>query len=68
MTHKRAGLWIDHREAVIVVLSPEQEKTVRIPSAVETQLRRSENSSEGPFEAQQVPADEWYAGREESFV
>jgi len=48
-----AGLWIDHREAVIVILSDTGQKTRRVKSRVEKQLRRSGRSpSEAPFEAQ----------------
>ena len=34
-----AGLWMDHREAIIVLLSETGERTKRIRSAVEKQLR-----------------------------
>lgn len=53
-----AGLWIDHREAIIVVLSETGEETKRIQSTVEKQLRRSSEPSNGAFEAQKVPADD----------
>ena len=54
-----AGLWIDHREAVIVLLSEKGQETRRIKSYVEKQLRRSGRSpSKAPFEAQMVPADD----------
>jgi hypothetical protein len=54
-----AGLWIDHREAVIVLLSENGQETRRIKSHVEKQLRRSgRSSSRAPFEAQMVPADD----------
>ena len=54
-----AGLWVDHREAVIVVLSDNGEETNRIRSQVEKQLRRSGRSpSRSPFEAHMVPADD----------
>ncbi len=54
-----AGLWIDHREAVIVILSDKGQETKRIESGAEKQLRRSGRSpSEAPFEAQMVPADD----------
>lgn len=54
-----AGLWIDHREAVIVLLSDKSLATRRIKSAVEKQLRRSGRSpAQAPFEAQMVPADD----------
>ena len=53
-----AGLWIDHREALIVVLLETGEETKRIQSTVEKQLRRSGEPSHGSFEAQEVPADD----------
>jgi hypothetical protein len=54
-----AGLWIDHREAVVVILSDKGQETRRIRSDVEKQLRRSGRSpSQAPFEAQMVPADD----------
>lgn len=53
-----AGLWIDHREAVIVLLSETGEQTKRIQSTAEKQLRRSGETSKGSFEAQQVPSDD----------
>lgn len=54
-----AGLWIDHREAIIVVLSDKGQETRRIKSSVEKQLRRSGRSpSLAPFEPQMVPADD----------
>jgi hypothetical protein len=54
-----AGLWIDHREAVIVILSDKRQETMRIKSDVEKQLRRSGRSpSRAPFESQLVPADD----------
>ena len=53
-----AGLWIDHREAIIVVLSETGEETKRIQSSVEWQLRRSGEPSNGSFEAQEMPADD----------
>ena len=54
-----AGLWIDHREAVIVLVSEGGQETKRIRSRVEKQLRRSGRSpSRAPFESQMVPADD----------
>jgi hypothetical protein len=54
-----AGLWIDHREAVIVILSDHGQKTSRIKSLVEKQLRRSGRSpARAPFESRMVPADD----------
>jgi hypothetical protein len=53
-----AGMWIDHREAVIVLVSGKRQVTKRIKSYVEKQLRRSGRSpSRDPFEAQRVPAE-----------
>jgi hypothetical protein len=61
-----AGLWIDHREAVIVLLSGEKQETKRITSHVEKQLRRSGRSpSQDRFESQLVPADD---SREREFT
>jgi len=53
-----AGLWIDHREAFIVVLSKTGEVTKRIQSSVEKQSRRAGEPSTGRFEYQAVPADD----------
>lgn len=39
-----AGLWLDHRQAVIVTISDKGEKTSRITSSIEKQLRRSGRS------------------------
>jgi len=41
MMQTTAGLWIDHREAVIVTISEKGEKIKRITSSIEKQLRRS---------------------------
>jgi hypothetical protein len=54
-----AGLWIDHREAVIVLLSDKGQETRRVKSNVEKQLRRSGRSpTQAPFESQMIPADD----------
>jgi len=53
-----AGLWVDHREALIVVLSETGEETKRIQSNVKKQLRRTGEPSVGRFEYQEVPADD----------
>jgi len=54
-----AGLWIDHRKAVIVVVTDKGDETKLIISKVEKQLRRSGDSPlKGPYEAQQVPLDD----------
>jgi hypothetical protein len=55
----KVGLWIDHREAIIVVLTEKGKETKRIESSVEKQLRRSGRSpSNESFEPQLVPADD----------
>ncbi len=53
-----AGLWIDHREAFIVVLSKTGEQTKRIQSSAEAQPKRSGEPSTGRFEYRAVPADD----------
>ena len=53
-----AGLWVDHREALIVVLRKAGEETRRIQSNAEKQLRRTGEPSVGRFEYQVVPADD----------
>jgi hypothetical protein len=61
-----AGLWIDHREAIIVMLSVTGEETKRIRSKVERQLRHSGKSANGASETQETQAedsrDREYAG------
>jgi hypothetical protein len=50
---------MDHRKAVIVVVSDTGVETKLIVSKVEKQLRRSGGSPlKGPYEALQVPADD----------
>jgi hypothetical protein len=62
----KVGLWIDHRKAVIVVVTDKGEETKLIISRVEKQLRRSGGSPlKGPHKAQQVPADD---SREREFT
>jgi hypothetical protein len=59
MMKKEVGLWMDHRKAVIVVITGKAEETKVIISKVEKQLRRSGGSPlKGPHEASQVPADD----------
>ena len=56
---KAAGLWIDHRKAVIVVVTDQGEETRLIISKAEKQLRSSGDSPmKGPYESQQVPASD----------
>ncbi len=55
----KVGLWIDHRKAIIVAVTDKGEETGLVISAIEKQLRRSPSSrSKGPYEPQQVPADD----------
>lgn len=55
----KAGLWVDHRKAVIVVVTDQGEETKMILSKVDKQLRRTGDSPlKGPYEAQLVPADD----------
>jgi hypothetical protein len=54
-----AGVWIDHRRAVIVGLTPDGEVTSVILSKVEKHPERAGDSPlKGAFEAAQVPADD----------
>jgi hypothetical protein len=54
-----AGLWIDHRKAVIAIISGEEEKTLEIKSNVEKQPGRFEGvRSTAPYEALRVQADD----------
>jgi len=55
-TKLNAGVWIDHRDAVIISLLESGDETKRVPSNVEKQLRRS-GEPEGSFEALKVPSD-----------
>lgn len=55
----RAGLWIDHRKAVIVIMTGKIEETLEVPSHVERQPGRFDGiRSTTPFEAQHVHADD----------
>jgi hypothetical protein len=55
----QAGVWIDHRKAVVVVVSYTGEHTGVIVSKVEKHLGRSGDSPlRGRYESLQVPADD----------
>ena len=57
--HENAGVWIDHRQAWVVVLIPDGEHVTVIPSGVEKHPERSGDSPmKGSYEARQVPADD----------
>ncbi|HXR20317.1 MAG TPA: hypothetical protein VN757_10335 [Steroidobacteraceae bacterium] len=59
MIKDKAGVWIDHRKAFIVVVNPTGEHTALIVSKVEKHLERSGDSPlKGSFESAQVPADD----------
>ncbi len=54
----KAGLWIDHRKAIIVTISNKNEALEVIESDVEKQLRRTGDSPlKGRHESFNVPAD-----------
>ena len=56
---RKVGLWINHRKAVIVFLTGEEEEIQLVKSNVEKQIRRDAASrSSGPFESQAVPSDD----------
>ena len=53
------GLWIDHRKAIVVVITEQGEKIEEIGSEVEKQLQRAgDRPLEGNYESVQVPADD----------
>ena len=55
----KAGLWIDHRKAVIVAITDQGEEIGLVISKAEKQLRRTGDSPlKGSYEASQVPADD----------
>lgn len=55
----RTGIWIDHRKAVIVMVTDKGEELGLVISKVEKQLRRSAHASlKSHFDAQKVPADD----------
>lgn len=57
--NQQAGVWIDHRRAVVVALTDDGEHTMHITSGVEKHLERSGDSPmKGAYEARQVPADD----------
>ena len=51
------GLWIDHREAIVVAVTDKGEEIVLVISKAEKQLRRYGDSPlKGSYESSQVPA------------
>jgi len=62
----KAGVWIDHRKAVIVLLSAKGEEMLEIASNIEKHPGRSEGGRPtAPYEAQLVKADD---SRERKFA
>jgi hypothetical protein len=58
VTH-HAGIWIDHRKAIIVELTPDGETLRTVQSQVEKHPERGGDSPmKGSYEARQVPADD----------
>ena len=56
---RNAGVWIDHRKAVIAILTAEGQETIELNSNVEKQAGRVEGlRSTAPYEAQLVQADD----------
>jgi len=56
---KEAGVWIDHRKAIIVFVVGEKQEIKHINSNVEKQMQRAVGSrSGGKFESQMVPSDD----------
>lgn len=54
-----AGIWIDHRKALMVFVSAAGERTTHFVSKVETQWRRAGDSPmKGRYASDQVPADD----------
>ena len=53
-----AGLWIDHRKAVIAIVSAEDEKTLEIESNVEKQPSRVAGVRSTEHLGQEAPADD----------
>ena len=55
----KAGMWIDHKKAIVVTVNEIGEEVQEILSDVETQPRRSGDSPmKGHYESLQVPADD----------
>jgi hypothetical protein len=55
----KAGVWIDHRKAVLVALTADGEHTTTILSNVEKHPERGGDSPlKGPYQASRVPADD----------
>jgi hypothetical protein len=59
MMQGNAGVWIDHRKALIVLAAPDGDHTAVVVSKVEKHPTRSGDSPmKGLYESRQVPADD----------
>ena len=59
MMQGNAGVWIDHRKALIVLMTPAGEHIALVVSKVEKHPQRSGDSPlKGRYESRQVPADD----------
>jgi hypothetical protein len=59
MLNSNAGIWLDHRKAVIVFTGAAEERCVHVLSHAEKHPQRAGDSPFiGPYEARQVPADD----------
>lgn len=55
----QGGVWIDHREAILVFLDASAERTLHVPSHVVKHASRGGDSAlQGSYEARQVPPDD----------
>lgn len=55
----RVGLWIDHKQAILVALTDKEEEICLIVSKAEKQHRRpGDPHRDGPYEPRQVAADD----------
>ncbi len=57
--NSKTGIWLDHREAVIVMMDLPKDRTVRVLSKAEKHPERAGDSPlKGPYETRAVPADD----------
>ncbi len=55
----KAGLWVDHRQAVVVLFTETGQEIKQIMSNAEKQLRRTGSTPlQGNFDSQHVPSDD----------
>ena len=58
---KKIGLWLDHREAIIVVLSYQGEQITRIKSGAEKQIRLEGGSRQDGLQTTETLRDKKFA-------